>query len=837
MKVFDTKQPLSTEHYYPEFDTWREVKIVRVPTGIMITYNDITAVKKTMALAQQQVHILDEVINQVPMGIAVMNAVRQEENNHSRLVNFQFVRINRLLEEIFRQPGSSVEGQLLTSVLPNAEASGLLSRAILAIEDKHSITFELPFTIEQKVRWFTISISPKADQLLLAITDITQTKLAQLAHHQQAELLNSVLNGSQHAIVAFDAVRDSAGRLLDFRYVLQNKVHGELTGLSDRELLGRTLLDLIPQTQENGLLDNYIALVETGKPFKTERTLDFGCGPGWYDLSAVKRGNGFVLTIQDKTVQKLAQEQVQQQALLLETINNSTPAGLVLWEAIRDNSPERTILDFRYRMSNPMNTYITGYSAEALLGQDLLTLFPRFRGGMLDFALRETLRTGQSQRMILTDYTDSSAGWFDTEFSLIGNSGSTDRVLMTYMDVTEAHKTQLAQRQHNELMKLIMDTQPSGMVLFEPVRETAIDGQPGRIIDFIYKLVNETQRRTTNRSDHELINQRVRTLFPGKQGQELFDSMVIVAESGQPKEWLMPFFSDGIQGWFQSSLIQHGNQILFTFLDVTNLKHQQQALETANYDLRRSNDNLQKFAYVASHDLQEPLRKIQSFGSILAATYAAGLDEAGLDIIERMQSAAQRMSKLIKHLLAYSRINTQLAKPESVNLSDLLGHIVDDLSVTIQESAATLHWDELPILHGDKTQLQQLFSNLLSNALKYRLPGVSPRIQITARLLSAEDLPAVARPTLGATSMETGNIPLFYEINVIDNGIGFDEKFLDRIFQVFQRLHGKDVYVGTGIGLAICQKVVENHNGAITATSQPGEGATFRVYLPKLLYA
>ena len=246
-------------------------------------------------------------------------------------------------------------------------------------------------------------------------------------------------------------------------------------------------------------------------------------------------------------------------------------------------------------------------------------------------------------------------------------------------------------------------------------------------------------------------------------------------------------------------------------------------LQASIHDLKRSNDNLQQFAYIASHDLQEPLRKIQSFGDILKTQYSAQLG-AGMDHLQRMQSAASRMSALIKDLLTFSRISTQQEATTSVSLKKALNSVLSDLELTIQETGAVIDVDPLPTVPGDTSQVGQLFQNLLTNALKFRRADTIPRIRISCQIITVMNLPHSVRPTRMAAE--------YYCIDVSDNGIGFDEKYVDRIFQVFQRLHGKNEFVGTGVGLAICEKVAANHGGAITATSQPGQGATFSVYLP-----
>ncbi|GAB4045065.1 hypothetical protein GCM10028774_66250 [Spirosoma jeollabukense] len=246
-------------------------------------------------------------------------------------------------------------------------------------------------------------------------------------------------------------------------------------------------------------------------------------------------------------------------------------------------------------------------------------------------------------------------------------------------------------------------------------------------------------------------------------------------------------------------------------------------LISANLALLRSNEELEQFAYVASHDLQEPLRKIQSFGDLLKTQHAEALGE-GIGYLERMQSAAGRMSTLIKDLLDYSRISALQDATASIALGAVVQAVLSDLEIRIRETGAQVVLEPLPTVPGDGSQLGHLFQNLLSNALKFRRPQIPLLIRVSCQRLPAGALPPSVRPRRAASS--------YYHIEVADNGIGFEQKYVDRIFQIFQRLHGKSEYAGTGIGLAICAKVAANHGGAITARSQPGQGATFTLYLP-----
>jgi signal transduction histidine kinase len=241
-------------------------------------------------------------------------------------------------------------------------------------------------------------------------------------------------------------------------------------------------------------------------------------------------------------------------------------------------------------------------------------------------------------------------------------------------------------------------------------------------------------------------------------------------------------------------------------------------LASANTELERSNRELQDFAFVASHDLQEPLRKIQAFGDRLRTVQGPKFDDQGRDYLERMHSAAGRMHTLINDLLTFSRVTTKAQPFERTDLNVIADEVLGDLEVRIHQSGATIERGELPTIDADPLQMRQLFQNVIANSLKFQNGDVPPHIEISAEEVAEVDWSRRAGP--------------FYRIMFKDNGIGFDEKYLDRIFTPFQRLHGRGEYEGTGIGLAVCRKIVERHGGELTAESTPGEGSTFYATLP-----
>lgn len=339
-------------------------------------------------------------------------------------------------------------------------------------------------------------------------------------------------------------------------------------------------------------------------------------------------------------------------------------------------------------------------------------------------------------------------------------------------------------------------------------------------VERAYSVIHEEDRLMVRDS-------MLRAIAPGQEG--LYDVEYRVASSHTDKQQIVR-----AQGKAYRNQQGEAYKVSGTVQDVTQHRRTQMALEEqvqqrtqalteSNNLLLRSNENLQQFAYIASHDLQEPLRKIQAFGDLLESQFIAQQDDS-IDYLRRMKLAASRMSTLIRDLLAFSRISTQRDKDAPISLTDVVKSAKNTLELVLQETGAVIEITPLPTIVGDPTQLGQLFQNLLSNALKFRQNDRLPVICIRATWIAANNLPAGVIPSREAIA--------YHQVDVVDNGIGFDEKYLNRIFQVFQRLHGKSNYEGTGIGLAICEKVVANHGGAITAKSQPGQGATFSVYLP-----
>jgi PAS domain S-box-containing protein len=271
-------------------------------------------------------------------------------------------------------------------------------------------------------------------------------------------------------------------------------------------------------------------------------------------------------------------------------------------------------------------------------------------------------------------------------------------------------------------------------------------------------------------------------------------------------------------------------QIIGVAMDITELKRSNENLKSLNNILVKKNDELEQlneelssFSYVASHDLQEPLRKIRTFTNLITEKDAEKLSPAAKEYFGRITAAVTRMQKLIEALLSYSRTNISEANYELTDLNKLVEETKNDLNEMIKEKNVIIESCKLPALKILPLQFHQLFLNIVGNAIKYSKPNVPPHIKITAELIDGTDI-----AKLGAQTQHR-----YWKLSFMDNGIGFEQQYENKIFELFQRLHGKNEYPGTGIGLAICKKIVQNHSGFITATGKSGMGSTFNIYIPE----
>ncbi len=338
--------------------------------------------------------------------------------------------------------------------------------------------------------------------------------------------------------------------------------------------------------------------------------------------------------------------------------------------------------------------------------------------------------------------------------------------------------------------------------------------------DGTYLYVSPSAERTMGYRPEELVGTSPYALLhPEDAARVRVDEHQRLLNGEPAKAVLRLRRKDGRYIWVESysrpHIDPHGDVVRLqsSTRDVTERVEAEQALAQTLQTLEQRNRELQDFAYVASHDLQEPLRKIRAFSDLLRQECAPQLDDTGRHYLSRIEDAAERMVRLISDLLTFSRVATRVLPFQTVNLAEVAEGVLRDLEIAIRDAGATVEVGELPTLDADPMQMRQLLQNLIGNALKFCAPDRPGHVEVRGRVRAAGQSPMVL-------------------LEVEDNGIGFDEKYLDRIFAPFQRLHHRTEYAGTGMGLAICRRIVERHGGQITARSTPDQGTTFSVTLP-----
>lgn len=379
----------------------------------------------------------------------------------------------------------------------------------------------------------------------------------------------------------------------------------------------------------------------------------------------------------------------------------------------------------------------------------------------------------------------------------------------------EIQEKQVAQR----TIQNILDHSLDGIMAL-----SAVYDEKGSIIDFEWMLANFISTQTLGKDVGDLTGRRLLDVVPDARYNGLFSIYKEVVEVGVSQQFEREFNLLGDKYWFYMAAVRLDDGLIVTYTDITEKKAAENKLTQYAEELKRSNQDLEQFAYVASHDLQEPLRKIRAFGDRIVSQYEDKLDETGIEYIKRMQLASARMQKIIEDLLSFSRISSGNDEFETIAIAAVLNEVVDDLEGQIMRERAQVKIQMTGEIEGNRGQIRRLFQNLISNAIKFHKPDGSPVVEITSSVVDA----AAAEREFGFLLAESS----YLRVVVKDNGIGFDEKYADKIFNIFQRLHGRGEFEGTGIGLAICRKIMQNHRGYIYASSTLNVGSEFVLIFP-----
>lgn len=641
--------------------------------------------------------------------------------------------------------------------------------------------------------------------------------------------LESILETSKNVISYFEPVRDQSGKIIDFNMAYHHKNIKDVLEKSTRPRDTELLSKAFPQHFENGVFEHFVTCIEKDENQNFEKQYDFGDKRFWYDTTTTKLNKGILITSRDTTAEKIALDNLSISKKLLEKRNlelmeNRAFLGNILksisnvvmhLKSVRDY--KGAIIDFELLFVNDAINNVTGDIPVEIKHKKASEIFPTIFKNKVFENLVTCIEKGEQVDYETHYEKDGTTKWFQATARKLN-----DGVTVTTRDITE-------EKSKSERLQFLNDQLSVQNSIFKDAEGVAdigsyvwyLDTGEALISDNFYRILGHEPDsfKVTFKGYRDFVHPDDLEAYDRlgsettEKGSSNVHSYRIIAKDGKVKHLSLNGRSTQRMGRPVS---------LGVVQDVTQNILAEQELRNKNEALERSNAELQSFNRVASHDLQEPMRKIQLFVSRISEAEQDRLSEKGKIYFEKVSKAANRMQTLIKYLLAYSRLNKTKDEFKKVSLNDIANEVLADLEERINETGVQINVNQLPRINAIPFQMDQLLNNLISNAIKYRSTSEPAKILIDCKKIPRNKI----REDFDKKSKN------YYKLSVTDNGIGFDNAHAEKIFGLFERLHQRDEYSGTGIGLAICKKIAENHDGYIGATSELGKGTTFRVYLP-----
>jgi PAS domain S-box-containing protein len=631
---------------------------------------------------------------------------------------------------------------------------------------------------------------------------------------------------------------------LEQRYLRINEPLAASNGKPVEVHLGRRMLEAVPDMPRD-VVNDLQTVAATGRPILNRRIVGRPGAPDriWLtNFFPVRTAAGLPVGVgvvaQDVTERLAAENRLRESEAMYRAVFDTAVDGII---TIDERANVETY--------NPAAERLFGYPAADVIGKNANILMPDTYGREHDEQIgqfwQHKLRPGAGGRQVEGRRQDGTT--FPMELAVSETLVNGRRVFTEIVrDITERKRAEDALRNSLDRFRSLVEAVPQMVCVMDP--SGALTQVNGRWIAYTGMSSAECRNllvavhpedapeaaerwwaalaHTPDRFTHEC---RLRSA-DGEYRWMLVAAVPLQAGDGSVLQWVATL-TDVDDQKRQSEILaalvkmrtaelESANHLLRE--EIAERTRAESRAKAAAIELGRSNEDLERFAYVASHDLQEPLRKIQSFGDRLLKRYYDVLGEDGQEQVDRMKSAATRMRTLIEALLKFSRVSTRGQPFSAVDLNGVMKEALSDLELRISQTSGRVDVECLPQIEADPVQMRQLFQNLVGNALKFHKPGVPPVVSIQATEWGSLPQDAEPRPPSGRG----------YRIAVSDNGIGFDQAYSDRVFEVFQRLHGRGAYEGTGIGLAICRKIVQRHGGEINVRSRVGEGTVFFIDLP-----
>lgn len=609
------------------------------------------------------------------------------------------------------------------------------------------------------------------------------------------------------------------------------------------DVVGKTYPEVLPELADQNIYEQLDYVYTTGKPFhkrsqRVDLVVDGKLQPFYFNYSFTPLFDsdgsvyGVMNTAADITDLVTAKQQVEQSERNFRSMILQSPVAMCILMG------EEHIID----IANEKMIQIWGKSREWVIGKPVFEALPEAKGQGLEVLMSEVFQKGTTYKfdqrpveLVRNGKTETTYQNFvyqpykDAQGDIIGvlaiSIEVTDQVLYQQqlkqneetLQQRVAERTRELENQQN-LMNNILVNSSNGISVTEMVRN-----EEGTVVDAKTILANDAAVRHTGLPRDIYLNKTAKEIDPDILESDYGKVCLKTLATGEPS--FTQYYLEYTGRWLELTMSKMDkDHLIHIFTDVTPMKEAQLQLEHLVKDLKRSNANLEEFAYAASHDMKEPIRKIHFFANRLKEELEPILNERQQGLFNKLENASERMGSLIDDLLTYSQVTKGMMELQLVDLNKIIKAVMVDLELQLQEKNAEVETTLLPTVEGNSRQLQQLFQNLLNNALKYSKHNERPIISITASIVKGREV----KPEL---LVEEGN-KHYHFIEFMDNGIGFEQQDAERIFNVFTRLHGNSEYKGTGVGLSIARKVAENHGGFIWAESKEGSGATFKILLP-----
>lgn len=665
--------------------------------------------------------------------------------------------------------------------------------------------------------------------LMVFILSFLRIYRNKLRIRQSENFLQSVLGTTDNIVNYYEPIFNENQEIINFVIIYANACNRDYFGLDPDEMIGKTFLEVFPILKKSEDFEQLVISYNTNEKVKIESEITINNEKMWFQSLITPLSNGVLVTARNVTAEEKARttqlklrKRLENQNLqlldnraLLANIFKSISHIVMHLSSIRNS--EGKIEDFRILFVNDRINPITGEIPEELKNKTVSEAYPEiFKSHVFDH-LVDVIESKKTIQYNVPYEKNDKTHWFSATAIKLG-----DGVTVTFRETTdEKEKSEQLLNLNEQLVirnSILTDAESIakiGSYLWYMDTDTReLSDNFYRILGFEpneFKSSSKTFRDFIHPDDLPIYDVKTKESLDGLASDE-FTYRIITKDKQIKFVKTKRHFLD-----------KDGQSVMIGVVqDVTQSIHSAEDLRESNLELKQSNAELESFNRVVSHDLQEPLRKIQLFVSRIEDIEGSSFSEKSNTYFEKVKNAANRMQDLIQNLLAYSRIDSSKTDLDQIDLNDVLFKVKEDLATSINETKAQITTNNLPEIHGVFFQMEQLFANLFANSIKYRNLTDIPKLHIETELVLASDLP-IAFKTMSKH---------YHKISFIDNGIGFDSKHAEKIFEVFQRLHQKTEYSGTGIGLAICKKIVENHNGYMHATGKLGEGAQFIIFLP-----